>query len=82
MLDAVIAEFLELLTTGPEISGGTEAARKLLAAVLDEDEVDAHARRPPPQRGALGLGAAERDARSPAIAGFLQAEHPQTAAVS
>ena len=40
VLDAVIVEFLELLTTGPEISGGSKAARKLLAAVLDdEDEV-------------------------------------------
>ena len=40
VLDAVIVEFLELLTTGPELSGGSKAARKLLAAVLDdEDEV-------------------------------------------
>ena len=27
VLDAVIVEFLELLTTGPEISGGSKAAR-------------------------------------------------------
>ena len=40
VLDAVIMEFVELLTTGPEIAGGSKAARKLLAAVLDdEDEV-------------------------------------------
>ena len=63
VLDAVIVEFLELLTTGPEISGGSKAARKLLAAVLDdEDEVAAADRRPPAERGPLGLGAAERHA--------------------
>ena len=31
VLDAVIVEFLELLTSGPELSGGSKAARKLLA---------------------------------------------------
>src|SRR5690606_13335560 len=41
ILDAVIVEFLELLTTGPEVAGGAKAARKLLSAVLDDaDEVD------------------------------------------
>ena len=41
LLDAVIAEFLDLLTTGPEIAGGSKMARKLLAAVMDdEDEVN------------------------------------------
>ena len=64
VLDAVIVEFLELLTTGPEISGGSKAARKLLAAVLDdEDEVSGLLDGRAPQRGPLGLGAAERHAR-------------------
>ena len=36
-LDAVIVEFLELLTTGPEMTG-SRAARTLLAAVLDDEE--------------------------------------------
>jgi flagellar motor switch protein FliG len=81
ILDAVIAEFLDLLTTGPEISGGSKMARKLLAAVMDdEDEVNR-----------LIEGRARSEVRSvwerlndtppPALASFLQAEHPQTAAV-
>jgi flagellar motor switch protein FliG len=81
VLDAVIMEFLELLTTGPEISGGSKAARKLLAAVVeDEDEV---------QRLIEGRRRSEvrtvwerlNDTPAPAVASFLQAEHPQTAAV-
>jgi flagellar motor switch protein FliG len=81
VLDAVIGEFLELLTTGPEISGGSKAARKLLAAVLeDEDEV---------QRLIEGRRRSEvrtvweqlNDTPAPAVASFLQGEHPQTAAV-
>jgi flagellar motor switch protein FliG len=81
VLDAVIMEFLELLTTGPEISGGSKAARKLLAAVVeDEDEV---------QRLIEGRQRSEirtvwerlNDTPAPAVASFLQAEHPQTAAV-
>jgi flagellar motor switch protein FliG len=81
VLDAVIVEFLELLTTGPEISGGSKAARKLLSAVLqDEDEV---------QRLIDGRRRSEirtvwerlNDTPAQAVASFLQAEHPQTAAV-
>jgi flagellar motor switch protein FliG len=81
VLDAVIVEFLELLTTGPEISGGSKAARKLLAAVVqDEDEV---------QRLIEGRRRSEvrtvwerlNDTPAPTVASFLQAEHPQTAAV-
>ena len=81
VLDAVIVEFLELLSNGPELSGGAKAARKLLAAVVgDEGEVER-----------LIEGRARSKTRSvwdrlnetpvPALAGFLQAEHPQTAAV-
>jgi flagellar motor switch protein FliG len=81
VLDAVIVEFLELLTTGPEISGGSKAARKLLAAVLDdEEEVDRliEGRRKSEVRSVW-----ERlnDTPVPTLATFLQAEHPQTAAV-
>jgi flagellar motor switch protein FliG len=80
LLDAVIAEFLDLLTNGPEISGGPQAARKLLASILDEDEVD---------RLVSGRGRSEirsvwerlNDTPVTALASFLQAEHPQTAAV-
>ena len=76
VLDAVIVEFLELLTTGPEIAGGSKAARKLLAAVLDdEDEV---------QRLLDGRQRSEvrsvwerlNDTPVPSLATFLQAEHP------
>ena len=81
VLDAVIMEFVELLTTGPEIAGGSKAARKLLAAVLDdEDEV---------QRLLDGRQRSEvrsiwerlNDTPVPSLATFLQAEHPQTVAV-
>lgn len=81
VLDAVIMEFLELLTTGPEISGGSKAAHKLLSAVLDdEDEV---------KRLIEGRQRSEvrsvwerlNDTPVPTLANFLQAEHPQTAAV-
>lgn len=81
VLDSVIAEFIDLLTNGPELSGGTNAARKLLSAVLgDGDEVDR-----------LIDGRKKSDVRpvwerlndTPAasIATFLQGEHSQTAAV-
>ncbi len=81
VLDAVIVEFLELLTTGPEISGGSKAARKLLAAVLDdEDEVQ---RLIDGRRRSEVRSVWERlnDTPPPTLASFLQAEHPQTAAV-
>ena len=81
VLDAVIVEFLELLTTGPELSGGSKAARKLLAAVLDdEDEVQ---RLIDGRRRSEVRSVWERlnDTPPPTLANFLQAEHPQTAAV-
>ena len=37
VLDAVIVEFLDQLTTGPDVSGGEKTARKLLQAVLDDE---------------------------------------------
>lgn len=79
VLDAVVVEFLEALTSGPEISGGANAARKLLGAVMPDDDV------------ARLLDGRRGDTRStwerlnetpvPAISGFLAAEHPQTVAV-
>lgn len=81
VLDAVIVEFLELLTTGPEISGGAKAARKLLAAVIDDDDEI--------QRLLDGRQRSEErstwerlnDTPVPTLVTFLQAEHPQAAAV-
>jgi flagellar motor switch protein FliG len=81
LLDAVIVEFLELLTTGPEISGGSKAAQKLLSAVIeDEDEVQ---RLIEGRQRSLVRSVWERlnDTPVPTLASFLQAEHPQTAAV-
>lgn len=81
VLDAVIVEFLERLTTGPELRGGSQAARKLLAAVLDDDDevqrlIDGR------QRSAVrSVWERLNETPVPALASFLQAEHPQTAAV-
>ena len=79
VLDAVIVEFLEALTAGPDVAGGAKAARKLLGAVLDDGEVT---------RLLEGGQAAPRsvwerlnDTPVAAMANFLAAEHPQTAAV-
>lgn len=81
VLDAVIVEFLELLTSGPEISGGDLAARKLLAAVLDDD--DEIQRLLDGRRRSEERSVWERLNDTPAapLAGFLQGEHPQTVAV-
>jgi flagellar motor switch protein FliG len=81
ILDAVIVEFLELLTTGPEVAGGAKAARKLLSAVFDDDdEVD---RLVEGRRRSAVRPVWERLNETPvaALANFIQAEHPQTAAV-
>lgn len=81
VLDAVIVEFIELLTSGPELSGGAHAARRLLSAVVgDEDAV---------QRLIDGRNRGDdrpvwerlNQTPAPSIAVFLGAEHPQTAAV-
>jgi flagellar motor switch protein FliG len=81
VLDAIIVEFIDLLTTGPELSGGAHAARKLLSAVLDDqDEVERllDGRKKSDIRPVW-----ERLNETPAasIATFIGAEHPQTAAV-
>lgn len=81
VLDAVIIEFLDLLTNGPELAGGSNMARKLLTAVIsDEQEVqrliEGRAR-----SAVRSVWERLNEAPAPAIAGFLQAEHPQVAAM-
>lgn len=81
VLDAVIVEFLELLATGPELTGGSKTAQKLLSAVLDdEDEVQ---RLIEGRQRSRARSVWERLNETPptALATFLQAEHPQMAAV-
>ncbi len=78
VLDAVIVEFLEALTAGPDVAGGAKAARKLLGAVLDDSDV---ARLLDGGEGApRSVWERLNDTPAAALAGFLQAEHPQTAA--
>jgi flagellar motor switch protein FliG len=79
VLDAVIVEFLEALTSGPDVAGGDKAARKLLGAVLDEGEL---ARLLDGGQGTpRSVWDRLNDTPVAALASFLQAEHPQTAAV-
>lgn len=79
VLDAVIVEFLEALTAGPDIAGGDKAARKLLGAVLDDGEVSRLL------DGGQGTPRSVwdrlNDTPVAALASFVQAEHPQAAAV-
>jgi flagellar motor switch protein FliG len=77
--DAVIVEFLEALTTGGDIAGGTDAARRLLGSVLDDGEISE-------LLGEAGKPQAtvwERLNGAPvaSISGYVANEHPQTAAV-
>lgn len=84
VLDAVIVEFLEALTEGPEVSGGARAARKLLGEVLGDGEVARLLGGAPiedPAQDPRSTWDRLNDSPVPAIAGFLAAEHPQTAAV-
>ncbi|HVL22387.1 MAG TPA: FliG C-terminal domain-containing protein [Amaricoccus sp.] len=81
VLDAVIVEFLELLATGPELSGGAQAGRRLLSAVLDDD--DEVQRLLDGRRKSDTRPVWEQLSQTPpaSTAAFLQGEHPQTAAV-
>lgn len=79
VLDAVIVEFLEALTSGPELTGGAKAARKLLGSVLDEDRMARLFDGADPDRRTIWDRLNE--APVPALATFLRAERPQTAAV-
>jgi flagellar motor switch protein FliG len=79
ILDRVVIDFAEALARGGDLSGGTEAARRLLETVLDADALAA----------ALGnersteANVWERlgSASVPALADYLAGEHPQAAAV-
>lgn len=77
-MDAVVVEFLDALTEGPEISGGAQAARKLLMSVMDESEIARLLGESGDRRTVW-----DRMNESPvaALATFLAAEHPLTAAV-
>lgn len=81
VLDAIIVEFLELLTTGPELSGGTQAARRLLSAVLDDDDEVERLLDGRKKSDVRPVWERLNETPAPSIATFLQAEHPQTAAV-
>ncbi len=79
VLDAVIVEFLEILTSGPDLAGGDAAARKLLSSVLDDDEVN----RLLGENKGKPRGVWDRLSDTPLapLATFIAAEHPQTATV-
>jgi flagellar motor switch protein FliG len=79
VLDAVIVEFLEALTTGGDLAGGADAARRLLGAVLDDGEIaELLGEGGPPTQSVW-----ERMNGAPvaSLAGYVALEHPQTAAV-
>jgi flagellar motor switch protein FliG len=77
-LDAVIVEFVEALATGGDLSGGKDAARRLLGGVLDEEAVEellGEGGKPPSVWERLN------GAPVAAVASYIANEHPQTAAV-
>jgi flagellar motor switch protein FliG len=78
VLDGVILEFLQALTTGGDLAGGTEAARRLLAAVLEADQLEELL-----GEAGANLTVWERlnTAPLPALAAYIGNEHPQVAAV-
>jgi flagellar motor switch protein FliG len=80
VLDAVIIEFLEQLTTGMELSGGARVTRELLKGLIPDAEIDRILGTIPQ---AQGRGVWERLNAAPVkpLATFLGAEHPQTVAV-
>ncbi len=80
VLDAVIVEFLEQLTSGMELRGGASAAREILRGLIPDAEIDRILGTLPQ---AQGQRVWERLNAAPvkALATFLAAEHPQTVAV-
>ncbi|MEO0360269.1 MAG: FliG C-terminal domain-containing protein [Pseudomonadota bacterium] len=79
-VDAVLAEFLDLLEETKTISGGKEETRRFLSSVLAVDEVaqvmnDVEANR----RSVWSSLSEVEDER---IAGWLATEHPQVAAIA
>lgn len=80
LLDAVIAEFLLSIGTDEEVSGGRRTARRLLAEVLDDamiEKIMFDVEGGDTRKAWLKLN----DCANGALAGFIGAEHPQTAAV-
>lgn len=79
-LDAVMAEFVLSIGTEEEVSGGLQTARKLLATVLDENTIEKIMF---DVEGGDTRAAWKKlnDCTAVALAGFIGAEHPQTAAV-
>ncbi len=78
-LDAVILEFLDALAAGSDVAGGADAARRLLAGILDEDQISELLG----DAGSSRITVWERMNMAPvaAIAAYVGNEHPQTAAV-
>ncbi|NNU79331.1 hypothetical protein HMH01_02665 [Halovulum dunhuangense] len=80
MLDSVIAEFLLSIGTEEEVSGGSHTARRLLSEVLDDNTIE---------KIMLDVEGGDtrrawkqlNDVSTAALASFVGAEHPQTAAV-
>lgn len=79
MLDEVILDFLEALAAGANIAGGADAARRLLAGILEEDQIEDLLG----DSGASQATVWERINMAPiaAVAAYIGNEHPQTAAV-
>jgi len=80
VLDAVVVEFLEALTSGPELTGGMKTARALLGSVMDEDDVTRLLGGPAPV-STRSVWERMNDAPQAALADFMAAQHPQAAAV-
>lgn len=79
VLERVILDFLEALAAGADIAGGADAARRLLAGILEEDHIaellGEGARRHVPVWERLNT------APLPAVAAYIGNEHPQSAAL-
>lgn len=80
VLDAVIAEFVLSIGTDEEVSGGSHTARRLLAEVLDDKTIE---RIMLDVNGPASRSAWKRlnECSNTALASFVGAEHPQTAAM-
>jgi flagellar motor switch protein FliG len=78
MLDAVIVEFLEVLSAGVDLAGGADAARRLLAGVLEEEQIQDLLDGTP---GRTNVWDRLNTAPVMAVASYIGNEHPQTAAV-
>ncbi|SOH94395.1 flagellar motor switch protein FliG [Monaibacterium marinum] len=76
----VISEFMVAMGDGADISGGTDAARRMLEAVLDTQQVN---RIMGDVDGSMNRSLWDQMGQAPSavVARFLQNEHPQTAAV-